>query len=61
MIRIVEGVQQVAMERMNILESWETVDCGGQSLGEGFRGVLDFSGVESSYSADFEASANLRG
>lgn len=58
-VGIVESVEEIAMERVNVLEARETVDGGGQTLGEGLGGVLDFTGVESSYSADLEAGTNL--
>jgi hypothetical protein len=58
-VRIVKSVQQITMERMDIREAREGLDCGGEALGEGFGGVLDFSGVERSNSANLEASANL--
>lgn len=59
MIRIVKRVQQITMERMNVRKAREGLDSGGEALGEGFGGVLDFSGVKSSNSADLEASSNL--
>ena len=58
-IRIVECVQQIAMERVDILETREGFDGLGEALGEGFGGVLHFACVEGSNTADFEACANL--
>lgn len=59
-IRIVEGVEQIAMERMDICQARESLDGGGETFGEGFGGVLDFTSVKGADSADLEACANLR-
>lgn len=58
-IRIVERVQQITMERMDICKAGEGLNGGGEALGEGFGGVLDFSGIKSTNSANLEASSNL--
>jgi hypothetical protein len=47
------------MERVDVCEAGKGLDCGGQTLGKGFGGVLDFSRVESPNSANLEASPNL--
>lgn len=46
---------------MNVREAREPFDGGCKSLGEGLGGVFDLSGVESSNTADLEASSNLCG
>jgi hypothetical protein len=58
-VRIVKGVQQIAVERVDILEAREGFDRGGEALGESLRGVLDFTCVEGSDTADLETCANL--
>jgi hypothetical protein len=47
------------MERVNVCEAGEGLDCGGEALGEGFGGVLDFSRVESPNSANLKTSPDL--
>lgn len=58
-IRIVESIEQITVERVDILEAREGFDRGGEALGEGLSGVLDFSRVESSNSADLETGTDL--
>jgi len=58
-VRIVECVEQIAVERVDICETGEGLDCGGESLAEGLGGVLDFSRVEGSDTADLEAGTDL--
>jgi hypothetical protein len=45
-VSVVEGVHEIAMERMDVLESREAIEDGLELLGERLRGVLDFPGVE---------------
>ena len=45
-VRIVEGVEQVLVERMNILQPGETLEDGAELLREGLLGKLDFSSIE---------------
>jgi len=44
---------------VDVGEARESLDGGGEALGKGFGGVLDFSRVEGSNSADLESSTNL--
>lgn len=46
-VGIVEGVEEILVERMDVLESGETLEDGTELLREGFLGELDLSGVES--------------
>ena len=57
---IVEGVEQIAVERVDVLQAREGVDRLREALGEGLGGVLDLAGVEGSDTADLEACTNLR-
>jgi hypothetical protein len=57
---IVEGVEQIAVERVDILQAGEGIDRLCEALGEGLGGVLDLTGVEGSDTADLEACTNLR-
>jgi len=43
LLSIVEGVEQIAMERVNILEAGKGLNSARKALGEGFSSVLDFS------------------
>jgi hypothetical protein len=46
-VRIVEGVEQILVERVDVLETGKAVEDGGKLVGEGLLGELDLSGVES--------------
>ena len=46
MIGIVQSVEEVFVERMNILQAGETVEDCLEFLCKSFGGVLDFSSVE---------------
>jgi hypothetical protein len=46
MVGIVQGVEEIFMERMDVLEAGETLEDGAKFLGEGLLGELDLSGVE---------------
>jgi hypothetical protein len=46
MIGIVEGVEEIAVERVNILEFREAVEDGLQFLGEGLGGIFNFSSIK---------------
>lgn len=45
-VGIVERVEQILVERMDILQSRETLEDGAELFGECFLGELDLSGVE---------------
>jgi len=47
MVGIVKSVEQILVERVNVLEARETVKDGGNLLGKGLCGVLDLTNVES--------------
>lgn len=59
-VRIVEGVEQIAVERVDINKAGEGFDRLREALGEGLGGVLDLASIEGSDTADLEASTNLR-
>lgn len=61
MVRIVEGIQQILMEWVDVGETRKAVEDGGEFLGEGGGGVLDFADVEGADAGDFEAGADLGG
>lgn len=46
-VRIVEGVEQILVERVDVLKTRKAVEDGGELVGEGLLGELDLSGVES--------------
>ena len=46
MVGIVEGVEQILVERVDVLQAREAVEDGAKLLREGLLGKLDFSGVE---------------
>ena len=46
MIGIIEGIEEIFVERMDILESREAIEDERQLFGEGFLGELDLSGIE---------------
>lgn len=46
MVGIVEGIEEIFVERVDVLESWETLENGTEFLGESFLRKLDLSGVE---------------
>lgn len=46
MVGIVEGVEQILVEGVDVLQAREAVEDGAKLLGEGLLGELDFSGVE---------------
>lgn len=60
MVRIVESVEQIAVERVNVLQTREGIDCLREALGESLGSILDLTCVESSDTADLEACTNLR-
>ena len=61
MVRIVQRVQQIAVERVDVRQARESLDGLGQALGEGLGRIFDLSGVECADSANLETSTNLRG
>jgi hypothetical protein len=61
MVRIVQSVEQIAVERVDVLEAWEGRDGGGQPLGKRLRRIFDFSSVKRSNTADLEAGTDLSG
>jgi hypothetical protein len=44
-VGIVEGVEQISVERMDVLEAWEGFDGAGEALGKRLGCVLDFTGA----------------
>ena len=46
MILIVEGIEEIVMERMDVLHAREAVQNQGDLLREGFLCKLDLSGIE---------------
>lgn len=46
MVCIVEGIEEIFMERMDILESRKSIENQGELFAEGLCRELDFSGVE---------------
>lgn len=46
-VRIVEGVEQILVERVDVLKPGKAVEDGAELVGEGLLGELDLSGVES--------------
>lgn len=59
-VRIVEGVEQIAVERVDVGQTREGFDGLRKALGEGLGGVLDLTCVEGSDTADLETCTNLR-
>jgi len=43
---IVKGIEEIFVERVDILQPWEAVKNEGELLSEGFLSKLDLSGVE---------------
>jgi len=43
---IVKGVEEIFVERVDILQSWEAVEDEGELLSEGFLRELDLSGIK---------------
>jgi hypothetical protein len=60
-VRIVEGVEQILVERMDILQPGETLEDGAEFLGESLLGKLNLASIECSNTADFESSTDLGG
>jgi hypothetical protein len=58
-VRIVERVQQIAVERVDVLEARKCLDGRREALSEGLCSELDLARIESSDSADLEPRANL--
>ena len=46
MILIVEGIEEIVMERMDVLHAREAFQNQGYLLREGFLGKLNLSGIE---------------
>lgn len=46
MVGIVECVEQILVERMNILQSGKTLEDGTELFGKGFLGELDLSSIK---------------
>jgi hypothetical protein len=47
MVGIVEGVEEILVEWVDVLQTRETVEDGAKLLRKGLLGELDLSGVES--------------
>lgn len=58
-VRIIQSVEQVAMEGMDVLKAREGLDGLRESFGKRFGRVLDLTSVESSDTADLEPGADL--
>ena len=43
---VVESIEQIAVERVDVLETRKSCNGGGESFGKGLGGVLDFSSAE---------------
>lgn len=59
MVGIVEGVEQILVERVDIREAWETVENRCNLLREGLGRVLDFTDVEGANTVDLETGTDL--
>ena len=46
MVSVVEGVEEILVERMDILKSWEAVENESDLFTEGLLGILDLTGVK---------------
>ena len=46
MVGIVEGIEEVFVERVYILKAWEAVENGLEFFGERLGGELDFSSIK---------------
>ena len=58
MVRIVEGVQQITVKRMDIIQSRECLEDRSDLFRNRLLGELDFSGVEAPDTADLEATSD---
>lgn len=58
-VRIVEGVEEIAVERVDVGQARESFDGGGEALDKGLGRVLDFSRIKGSDSANLEAGTDL--
>lgn len=61
MIRIVEGVQEIAVERVDVRQARKCVDGGGEALDECLGCEFDLSCIEGSNSANLETRTDLSG
>jgi len=52
MVGIVKGVEQIFVERVDILKTRETVKDGRELLGKGLCGVFDLANVEGYHASD---------
>ena len=59
MILIIEGIQQILMKRMEVIEFWKRLQYLPQLLAKCLLGELDFAEVEGADTADFEAGTDL--
>jgi hypothetical protein len=58
-VRIVQCIQQITVERVDVCKTREGLDGAGEAFSEGFGRVFDLSRVEGSDSANLEARADL--
>lgn len=61
MIRIVKTVEQIPMERMNVVQAREALDDSAKLLADHLLRKLDLAGVEGPDSADLETATDLGG
>ena len=58
MVRIVQSVEQIAVERVDIVQSWEGLQNRSNLLRYRLLGKFDLPGVKASDTADLEAASN---
>jgi hypothetical protein len=46
MVGIIESVEQITVERVDIVQLRESLESGSETVAKGLCGVLDFPGVE---------------
>ena len=61
MVCVVEGIEEVFVERMYILQTREAIENDRYFLCECLLCIFHFSCVEASYSTDFESGSDLGG
>ena len=59
-VPVVKDIHQVAIEGVDVVQFWESIDNARQLLVDGFLHELDFAHVELPDALDFEASRDLR-
>ena len=61
MVCIIEGIEEIFVEGMYILQTGKAIEDKGDFFREGLLCVFDFACVEASYSTDFESRSDLGG